>query len=191
MWACISLAFRALLRKSNLVPNSVSDPGVHYLRRGALTFTAWGMQVAISSSKTIQYKQRVHYLPITYSPKSPLCAVSLMKTHIRDFPTHDPSSPAFMIIKGGKQVPLTYVVLLSYLKHLLRCVGKDCLGAGMHSLRRAGAAYMYGLGLSLDEVRQAGDWRSLAALIYLTKPMSGRIDSDRRVSAALTALGVP
>ena len=49
MWACIALAFRALLRKSNLVPNSISDPGVHYLRRGALTFTTWGMQMAISS----------------------------------------------------------------------------------------------------------------------------------------------
>ena len=64
----------------------------------------------------------------------------------------------------------------------------DCAGAGMHSLRRSGAAYMYSIGLSLDDVRQAGDWKSLAALIYLTKPLSGRVATDYIVSKSLSDL---
>ena len=185
MWACIALAFRALLRKSNLVPASLTTPGMHYLRRGAVCFTTWGLSIAISSSKTIQYQQRTHCIPVTSASGSPLCAVDLVREHFRNFPKSDPASPAFWIISGSKQVPLTYPKLLSFIKFLLKKIGKDCPGAGMHCLRRAGAAYMYSLGLSLDDVRQAGDWKSLAALIYLTKPLSGRVVTDRIVSETL------
>ena len=93
-----------------------------------------------------------------------------------------------MIMVRGVATPLTYPKLLSYLKFLLRSIGSDCIGAGMHSMRRAGASYMYSIGLSLDDIRQAGDWKSLAALIYLTKPLSGRVDTDKVVSASLTFL---
>ena len=188
MWAAISLAFRALLRKSNIVPSSLTNPGEHYLRRGAVSFTSWGMQLAISSSKTVQYQQRVHYLPVTTAEGSPLCAVSLVKRHFMDFPTSDPLAPAFFVLKAGGRSPLTYTTLLAYLKHLLALVGCDSTGTGMHSLRRSGASYMYKLGLSLDDIRQAGDWRSLAALIYLTKPISVRVHSDSVVSKALRDL---
>ena len=58
----------------------------------------------------------------------------------------------------------------------------------MHSLRRAGAAYMHGLGLSLEDIRGAGDWSSMAALIYLTKTMDNRIKIDQRVSGDLLSL---
>ena len=100
----------------------------------------------------------------------------------------NPGAPAFWIAQCYKAVPLTYTKLLRYLKYLLKKAHLDSVGAGMHCLRRAGAAYMYSLGPSVDDVRQAGNWKSLAALIYLTKPLSGRVESDRIVSYALRVI---
>ena len=72
-------------------------------------------------------------------------------------------------------------MLLKYLKRLLKCVNLDVHGAGCHSLRRAGAAFLHHSGVPLEDIRQTGDWASLTALIYLAKPLSSRIDLDRMV----------
>ena len=144
------------------------------------------MELSISSSKTIQYGQKVHKVPITYSPGSPLCAASLLREHFREFPSADPSSPALVIPKGGAVVPLTYGKVLLFIKKLLSNSGLDKERAGMHSLRRAGALYMYNLGLTIEDIRQAGDWSSMAALLYLTKPYKMRIDTDWVVSKYLS-----
>ena len=191
MWTCIALSFRALLRKSNLVPDAAVNPSGHFLRRGAVSFTWWGMELHISSSKTIQYGQKVHKVPITVSPGSPLCAASLLREHFREFPSEDPSSPALVIPKGDSVVPLTYSKVLRFIKKLMTASGLDPERAGMHSLRRAGALYMYSLGLSIEDIRQAGDWSSMAALLYLTKPYQTRIDTDGVVSKCLSSAWSP
>ena len=187
MWACVALSFRGLLRKSNIVPDSASEPSGHFLRRGAINFTEWGMELLILSSKTIQYGQKVHRVPITYSKGSPLCAASLVRDHLAEFPSCDPMSPVFVLPKGNKLVPLTYTRVLSFLKRLMVSAKLDPERAGMHSLRRAGALYMYNLGLTLEDIRQAGDWSSMAALLYLTKPYHDRIDTDLIVSKCLSS----
>ena len=187
MWSCIALGFRALLRKSNIVPDSSSHPSGHYLRRGALHFTEWGMEVSISSSKTIQYGQKVHKIPVTSAPGSPLCAATLIRALYEELPVQDPMSPAFQLRRGAELVPLTYSRLLRFLKKLMTASGLDPERAGMHSLRRAGALYMYGLGLTIEDIRQAGDWSSMAALLYLTKPYGSRIDTDFVVSKCLSS----
>ena len=67
----------------------------------------------------------------------------------------------------------------------MRKVGINKDRAGMHSMRRAGALYMYNFGLTIEDIRQAGDWASMAALLYLTKPYQSRIDTDLTVSKGL------
>ena len=185
MWACLALSFRSLLRKSNLVPDSVANPIGHFIRRGALSFTEWGMEISVSSSKTVQYGQKVFKVPVTLARGSSLCAASLVLAHCREFPSTDPMSPVFVIRKGVRIVPLTYSVLLAFLKKLMRKARIDKDRAGMHSMRRAGALYMYNLGLTIEDIRQAGDWASMAALLYLTKPYQSRIDTDLIVSKGL------
>ena len=61
----------------------------------------------------------------------------------------------------------------------------DTNRAGVHSLRRAGAAFLHQSGIPLEDIRQTGDWASLVALMYLAKPMSVRIALDMVVSRAL------
>ena len=187
MWAALVLSFRSLLRKSNVVPSSLNLQGQgdrHFLRRSSVTFHPWGMLLSVSSTKTIQFNQRVLELPITRAPGSPLCAVFWVKRHISMCPA-EPSSPFFLLRNRAGFIPLTYAKLLIYLKGLLRKSAIDPTRVGMHSLRRAGASFMHSIGLPLEDIRQAGDWTSLAALIYLTKPLQGRVDSDQRVAAAL------
>ena len=143
------------------------------------------MELLISSSKTVQYMQRVNKVPITLTQGSPLCTTTWIRQHLCDFPSQDPTSPMFMVRRGTKVVPLSYSVLLTYLKKLMKMSALDSERAGMHSLRRAGALYMYSIGLSIEDIRQAGDWQSLAALIYLTKPYSVRVETDQIVSRCL------
>ena len=191
MWTCIVVAFRALLRKSNLVPNTyaeASSNSSHFLRRGAVTFHSWGMMINVSSSKTIQYGQRLHKIPVTYAKGSPLCAASFLKRHFEDFSDASSNSPAFLLRHGQGFKPVLYPAVLKFLKNLLKTIGKDAERSGMHSLRRAGAAYMHGLGLSLEDIRETGDWASMAALIYLTKPLENRIMVDSTVSENLLSM---
>ena len=144
MWTCIVMSFRSLLRKCNLVPDNFKLEG-HFLRRSSLTFYKWGVLLRVSSSKTVQYGQRTHLIPLTYAKGSMLCAASLLSKHFNDCPSLTVDSPVFLLKCSGKTVPLTYPVLLKYLKRLLRCVNLDVLGAGCHSLRRVGAAFLHHL----------------------------------------------
>ena len=185
MWTAIVTGFRSLLRKSNLVPDTLGATPGHFLRRGAIKFRDWGMELTISSSKTIQYMQRTHLIPITLAVGSPFCAVSLLRAHFSATSGLGPDSPAFMIRKEAKLVPLTYSALLRYLKSLLKKSGLETENVGLHSLRRAGALFMFDIGLSLEDIRQAGDWASMAALLYLAKPFSLKVKSDLVVSRAL------
>ena len=83
----------------------------------------------------------------------------------------------FLYYKKDSFVPLTYSTLLKYYKSLLSCANLPVDDVGLHSLCRAGALYMYESGLSLEDVRQAGDWQSMAALVYLTKPLRSRVQT--------------
>ena len=185
MWSCLALSFRSLLRKSNLIPDTGSNPTGHYLRRKSVSFHDWGIMLRISSSKTIQHGQREHLVPITLTPGSPLCAATLVRLHWSDAPA-SPDSPAFLVTKGGSRTPLTYPALLKFTKKLIKSAGVNPERAGIHSLRRAGAVFLHESGVPLEDIRQVGDWASLTALIYLAKPMSARIDLDLTVSEALT-----
>ena len=186
LWTCLALSFRGLLRKCNIVQDSLLVKEGHFLRRGAVTFRSWGMELAISSSKTIQYGQRVHKVPITFAPGSPLCAASLLFAHMSEFPNSDPLAPVFVLPRNTELVPVTYALLMRFLKRLMKSAGLPSERAGMHSWRRAGALYMYQMGLSIEDIRQAGDWASMAALLYLTKPFSSRVDTDNIISNCLS-----
>ena len=187
MWACVVTSFRTLLRKSNLVPGGTSAISSHCLRRRAVKFYDWGMMVEVSSSKTIQYGQKVHSIPVAYAHGSPLCAVTLLRKHFRDIPSQDPESPAFLIRQRGRTVPLQYGGLMTFIKRLIHKIGLDTERAGVHSLRRSGAAFMHLCGVSLEDIRFTGNWTSMSALLYLVKPIRTRIMIDCAVSSALKA----
>ena len=181
VWACVVLAFRTLLRKSNLLPSGADSD--HCIRRKDITFTDWGMSISVSSSKTIQFKQRSLETAVVSAPSSPLCAVTLLKDHFQRFPS-TPDSHLFLIPNGRDTKPLCYGTALDKLKSWGKLVAPD-KDIGFHSLRRGAATHMSMLGIWLEDIRSAGDWASLAVLIYLTTPLSHKIDIDRIVANSL------
>ena len=181
VWACVVLAFRTLLRKSNLLP---SESESHCLRRRDITFTSWGMRVTVGSSKTIQFKERCLEIPVVSIPTSPLCAVRLVKDHFDMTKSALDSDYVFMIPCGTGLKPLEYGTALNKLKSWGSVVApsKDL---GFHSLRRGAATHMSILGIRLEDIKAAGDWASLAVLVYLTTPFSHKIAVDNVVANSL------
>ena len=75
MRALFLVAFFSFLRISNLVPYTladVRDPKGCYLRLSSVTFTAQGVLLRVTRTKTIQLRQRVLDIPLPYIPRSPL-----------------------------------------------------------------------------------------------------------------------
>ena len=113
-WACIVLAFRTLLRKSNLLPSGLDN--LHWLQRRDVIFTSWGMCITARSSKTIQYKECQLQIPVVEVPSSTLCAVSLLKDHFSMTPLALSSDPLFLVRSGGVMKPLDNPQALAKLK---------------------------------------------------------------------------
>ena len=76
-WATCLLAYFGLLRKSNLLPTSAKqfNPSKHPCR-GDITKASGGLSLHIKASKTIQFGERIHLLPLPYMQGHPLCPVT-------------------------------------------------------------------------------------------------------------------
>ena len=168
LWSAVILSFRTLLRKSNYVPDSLKDMP-HVLRREDVTFFDWGMELRVSSSKTIQHKQYVLTIPVRYVMDKRFCAVAALLYHFKHYPAGE-REPLFINPKTGK--PLIYRDLLAFIKRLATSIGIVDSRVGCHSLRRSGAAFMHSIGVPLEDIMSIGDWRSMAVLSYLATPMS-------------------
>ena len=182
VWACVILAFRTLLRKSNLIPSA--DQSQHCVKRKDISCTNWGLLVHIESSKTVQFKQRTLEIPVVIAPSYGLCAVSQLREHFRRTPSAKKGQHLFMVAKKGIMKPLNYADALLQLKDWgsRECHSKDI---GFHSLRRGAATHMSTLGIKLEDIKAAEDWASLAVLIYLTTPLSHKIKVDNIVAGSL------
>ena len=188
LWCGIILCFRTLLRKSNIVPDSSHTSG-HILLRKDVVFTDNGMILEVHSTKTIQYHERVLRIPVMSIPGSPLCAVSLLKEHFAKFPMPPNSMLLYKSTPVGPQA-IVYRELLSFLKDLVKCIGLNPNDVGLHSLRRSGASFLHSIQIPLEDIKCAGDWKSLAVLEYLITPLDRKMDIENLAVTALSSLSV-
>ena len=181
VWACIVFGFRSLLRIFNLLPDKGN---IHCLKRGDITFQKWGLCAHLKSSKTIQNRERVVDIPISSAPGSLLDAVELLRLHFQETQPFSHSDYLFMIPSSKGYSPLTYNRALPYLKRWAAkaCPNKDI---AFHSLRRGCATHMSSSGISLENIKAAGDWASMAVLMYLSSPLSHRINVDNFLVSTL------
>ena len=77
------VSFRALLRKGH-VKKSHST-----LVRLDFVFYEWGMIVRISKSKTTQYRERTHLIPVSKVADPALCGVYSVKRHFKETEAED------------------------------------------------------------------------------------------------------
>ena len=176
--AAMLLSFRALLRKGHVTDSECA------LKRGDLEFHQWGMMVCVKKSKTNQYRQRVHRIPVTKVKNEGLCAVYWARRHFEECPA-PLDAQAFRIPRAGHSVPLPYNFYSSVLRLACGAVGLPPGDFSSHSLRRGGATFLRLCGASMEEIKERGDWKSDCVRQYLKASVVERLTRDMRVAVLL------
>lgn len=153
-WSALMLAFRSLLRKSNIVQTNLKETGMVILRSD-IEFSSRGVLLNVKKSKTIQYKEYQLRIPVDFVNKNCLCAATMLATHLARTP-HIKDGPLFFTLIAGHWRPLRYAELLKFLKDCVRLIGLDPADVGLHSMRRSGAAFLQSMGISLVDIMNAG-----------------------------------
>lgn len=184
-WAAIIMSFRTLLRKSNLVQSTYKESQA-VVKRSDICYNESGIILKVRRTKTLQNKEYVLEIPVCQLDSEVFCVVSMLHTHLART-RHIQDGPLYWVIdKKNQWKPLLYRDLLSFLKRSVQSIGLNPDEVGLHSLRRSGAAYMHTLGISLIDIMNAGDWKSLAALAYLISPLSRKNQIEASVAESLS-----
>ena len=184
LWALFLFAFFTFARKSNLVPNKwPAPPRSHYITRGDIHFVHGALVATFRSSKTNQFADRVHVVPLLPWAGSILCPVKAFQRMLELVPA-PPTLPAFVYrTSSGNLRPITYPVLTSFLKGLIAKLGLDPKGYSSHSFRRGGATWAFKSKVPAELIKATGDWKSSAYLLYLDLSFQDKL----RVSSAMLA----
>lgn len=161
IWTGVLFLYRSLLRKGHVFAGEFD---VNLLTRSEVKFTDYGLIISVSRSKTIQCSDRCVQIPVC-KVSGPLCIVSLLKLFVSRYPASG-DLPLLARVVDGKLLLPSYAKALSTLKSwgVTSGLKKDL---GMHSLRRGAATVMSMAGLSLEDIKDRGDWRSTSVLRYL------------------------
>ena len=71
----------------------------------------------------------------------------------------------------------TYSKFLQHLWSAFHAIGLPARDSACHSFQRGGASFAFQTGLPVELIKILGDWHSDAVLLYLTVPLSVRIES--------------
>ena len=159
--------FYLMARKSNMMPDSATtfDPSKQLQCKDVLVYDTF-LTVRFKWSKTIQYKQREHRVPVLAVPGSHLCPVTAFK-HMTKLTNQSGDSPAFIWSDKSGTRPLSYPIFMRVLKSLIKQSGRDERKFSSHSFRRGGATFEFQAGFSPELIQLIGDWRSDAYKAYL------------------------
>ena len=180
IWAACLLMFFGLLRRSNVMVNSKADfdPAKH-LRRQDLNFTKDGLQVTIRWTKTVQYRERVLTIPYPWKKGEKLCPTQGVYQAVRLTPQASALGPALVCDLSPNPTPLTTGVFMDTLRACLSRPGRDTNQYAGHSFRRGGASWAFQKGVSIELVRQLGDWSSNAYTKYVLPTPTGLANATR------------
>ena len=167
-WCALVLSFRCLLRVGHITKSP------HVLCVKDVEFTDVGLDVVVTSSKTIQFKQRVNRIPVVKSPGSILCPVGVLRRYL-SMSKKSPTSTLF---------GYSYTSYSEKFKSLCSIIGLEG-HYSTHSVRRGSASYLASF-LPIHDVKCYGDWRSWAVLLYLSDTYSSRVTKDKLVASHLS-----
>lgn len=182
-WLAICFSFRTLLRKSNFLPDKKTES--HLLTRGDVVFHHDCLIVNVNSTKTLIKGERVLKIPLLRTIDYTFDVYTRLKHHFLTTPS-GLEEPLFLKRTSKGLEPLMYKDVLKKIKDLVNLIGLDPGNIGLHSLRRSGASFLHEIGVPLEDIRMAGDWRSMAVLLYLVNPFSKKIELENRVVSALS-----
>ena len=166
-WAACLIGFYGLLRKRTLLPVTLKNPGDSCLLRSDLTMNGDSSFVLnVRKTKTIQCGERVLVLPFVSCASSPLCPFAALSNLLIVAPINK-NLPLFSYKRNGEICWWTHGSFTNRLKDLISRAGLDSTLYSGHSFRRGGATLGFEVGLSLEEIKHRGDWRSDAVSKYV------------------------
>lgn len=167
MWAAAIVAFFCLLRKSNLFPDTLAKANTdRQLTRGDFLFFSDKIHVTIKWSKTVQFSQRVRIIPLPAMPGSPFCPLTAVLQHFRITKEAGSTELAFLV-NSKPCIPLTSPKFIEKLKDAITSMGLSSSEFSSHSFRRGGASYALQCGISSENIRILGDWKSNCYTSYI------------------------
>ena len=186
IWAAALLMWFGLLRRSNVMPNSQGDfDADKHLRRKDLSFTSEGLKVRIRWSKTNQFRSREMLLPYPRLKGQSLCPTQAVYNAVRLTPGAPMEGPALTLTNSPPFSPLTPAIFIDALRRALGGCGRDPRDFSGHSFRRGGAVWGYRQGLSVDTLRELGDWRSNSYTAYILLGQDGLTKATRVMGQGL------
>lgn len=186
-WLAILFSFRTLLRKSNYLPDG-SKNDHHLLRRKDIEWGSEFVVINVHSTKTLLKGERVLRIPLHLSQDYVFDVVSRLRHHFVTVPADGDSYLFLKRDRKGNTIPLMYKDVLQFIKKAVLLIGLDPQNIGLHSLRRSGASFLHSIGIPLEDIRMAGDWRLMAVLLYLVNPFSRKLDLELKIASALNGI---
>ena len=136
--------------------------------------------VTLKWSKTLQFGERKHVVPLVSIPGSELCPVSAFKLLCERVPGN-PRDPLARVKKGKKWGPLPYRTFQNRIRTLIMQTGRNGQAYSTHSLRRGGASYLSAAGVSREMIKLTGDWKSDAVDHYIQFPLEAKVTVSQKV----------
>lgn len=156
-WAVCLVAFMLMLRKSNLVPDTLAAFDRNkQLTRGHLGLVESAVWVTIVWSKTLQFHLKDLRFPLLAIPGLLLCPVKAIKRMCELVPLSD-DRPCFARVNGA---PWTYRQFQNKFKKCLSVLGYKQNLFSSHSFRRGGCSFCFQAGVPSELIQIIGDWKS-------------------------------
>jgi hypothetical protein len=171
IYAAFCIAFAGFFRAGELTWDQWNNVSPRtQISHGSVKFTADGAIVHLPTSKTDQFGRGID-LTLSYSHDI-ACPVKALRHLFTRYP-RPPSSPLFARAIGpfNKQ---WFTKQIS--SSLFRAGVPNSSGYSGHSFRRGAANTVISAGLSLDEIKTLGRWKSDAVKLYLTNKSSNAIN---------------
>ena len=169
-WGILVIGFLGMLRKSNLVPDTVEsfDP-IKQLTRGHIEFREHLAVINVTWAKNIQNKEQPLEIPLFEFKDSVMCPIDILKALLKT-----PGKPHYPLFGYKKKVSYTYSQFQARFKKLLRRAGYKPELFSSHSLRRGGCVFAYRNGTPESLIQVHGCWASDAYKVYLQHPLEVR-----------------
>ena len=191
IWGAFMTAFFGLFRKDNVTTGKAAafNPRANLTVGDFLDDGGDVVWIRVKHSKTIQFRQRFHWVPLTCMVDHPLCPVRSVR---RVLALHaamgsPPTAPMFMWRRGGTSSvgPMVHSVFVHEFRCLVARCGLDWKQYSGHSFRRGGATYCFNLGVCPDLIKMLGDWKSDAYLLYDETTEARRLELPRAMAKAI------
>ena len=179
-WCGFLLAFYCLFRKANLCPEENMDNPSMVLKRSDIVVDEelQHVLVYVNFSKTNQYMQRSHVIPI---PRNSDPALDLY-SHIKLLFTKVKASPDSTALLFSARQFINHRSFTEKLKTLIKKAGLDPSLYSGHSFRRGGASYLYSVGGTTLMVQVLGEWSSQIYTRYLSLSVEDRLEAQQLIA---------